>query len=332
MKQYKTYGNYDKFPATPAECPACVGPEAIAGAIRARCAGEKCVVVFECYPGTDREEIDRITARLSPVLTIDADDCAFAPEKLTAAWQDNLTEDRVFGKMTTAHLEDYFEPERISTAREQLAAVQQGICVVAGTGASLITRGDVLVYCDLSRWEIQLRWRRGGSNWRCHNPNDPQLSKYKRGFFIEWRLADRLKQKLLPVLDFLVDTNKPGEPKLLPGDVFRAALTDIAHRPFSAVPYFDPGVWGGQWMKQVCGLPPEEKNYVWSFDGVPEENSLLLACPNAVVEIPAIFTVLWGTGAGRGRAGCQEFPTVFRPTPHRLPYAGGAGLPLSPVG
>ena len=96
---------------------ACVGPEAIAGAIRARCAGEKCVVVFECYPGTDREEIDRITARLSPVLTIDADDCAFAPEKLTAAWQDNLTEDRVFGKMTTAHLEDYFEPERIAACR-----------------------------------------------------------------------------------------------------------------------------------------------------------------------------------------------------------------------
>ena len=127
MKQYKTYGNYNKFPATPVECPACVGTEAIARAIRARCAGKKCVVVFECYPGTDREEIGRIAARLSPVLTIDADDCAFAPEKLTAAWQDDLTEDRVFGKMTTAHLEDYFEKEYI---RKRLCMAQTLYIVV----------------------------------------------------------------------------------------------------------------------------------------------------------------------------------------------------------
>lgn len=41
-------------------------------------------------------------------------------------------------------------------------------------------------------------------------------------------------------------------------------------------PYFDPGVWGGQWMKENFGLDASKENFAWSFDGVPEENSLNL--------------------------------------------------------
>lgn len=315
MKQYKSYGNYDKQPAMKVNTSAFLGAQAIAKAVASRCTGEKCVAVFECYPGTNRAEIDEIAAMLSPAVQIDADECAFSPDKLNAAWKDELTDDRVFGHMTTARLIDYYEPERIAEARARLDAVKSGVCVVVGTGASLIAKGDVLVYCDLARWEIQLRWRRGGANWRCDNAGVPQLEKYKRGFFIEWRLADREKQKLLPVLDFIIDTNKAGEPKMMEGDAFRAALDKAAHRPFRTVPYFDPGVWGGQWMKQICGLPAEEKNFAWSFDGVPEENSLLFDCGGDVVEVPAMDLILYrpepllGTRV-YGRFGA-EFPIRF---------------------
>ena len=329
MKQYKGYGNYEKHPAIQIDTPACTGTQAIAEAIRARCTEkEKTIVVFECYPGTSRAEIDAIAAALSPCVAIDADECAFAPEKLTAAIKDDLTEDRVFGKMTTAHLSDYYESDRIAAAQSLLAEVKSGICVVAGTGASLIAEGDVLVYCDLSRWEIQLRWRRGGSNWRCRNADDPQLAKYKRGFFIEWRLADRLKQKLLPKLDFLLDTNRENEPKMIDGAAFRAALRETARRPFRTVPYFDPGVWGGQWMKQVCGLPQDEANFAWSFDGVPEENSLLFDCRGTIVEVPAMDLILFcpqallGTRV-YGRFGA-EFPIRF----DFLDTMGGGNLSL----
>lgn len=316
MKQYKSYGNYEKHPTIPVDTDAWIGTEKIAKQIYAYCADKKkCVVVFECYPGTSRQEIDSIVHALTPCVIIDADDCAFSPEKLTAAWKENLTDDRVFGKMTTAHLSDFYESERIATAQSLLNQTESGLCVVVGTGASLITKGDILVYCDLSRWEIQLRWRKGGSNWHCDNPNDPQLSKYKRGFFIEWRLADRLKQKLLPEIDFLIDTNQKDEPKLMLGDAFRTALRQTASRPFRTVPYFDPGVWGGQWMKQICGLPQDEANFAWSFDGVPEENSLLFDCRGTIVEIPAMDLILFcpeallGTRV-YGRFGA-EFPIRF---------------------
>ena len=45
-------------------------------------------------------------------------------------------------------------------------------------------------------------------------------------------------------------------------------------------------------MKDVCGLDKNAKNYAWSFDGVPEENSILLDYENAVIEIPAMDLVL----------------------------------------
>jgi hypothetical protein len=47
-------------------------------------------------------------------------------------------------------------------------------------GASLITKGDILLYFDLARWEIQLRFRAGMGNWKTNNSKDPILSKYKR--------------------------------------------------------------------------------------------------------------------------------------------------------
>ena len=57
------------------------------------------------------------------------------------------------------------------------------------------------------------------------------------------------------------------------------------------VPYFDPGVWGGDWMKTHFDLPENGSNYAWSFDGVPEENSLLLDFGSCVVETPALNLV-----------------------------------------
>jgi mannose-6-phosphate isomerase class I len=70
-------------------------------------------------------------------------------------------------------------------------------------------------------------------------------------------------------------------------------LIQTAQRPFRSVPYFDPGVWGGQWMKEVCNLDKDSTNFAWSFDGVPEENSLYLHTNAVTVEVPAMNLVLY---------------------------------------
>ena len=115
--------------------------------------------------------------------------------------------------------------------------------------------------------------------------------QYKRAFFVDWRVCDRLKRATMDRWDHLLDTTVAGDPKLVKGSAFREALTHAATRPFRVVPFFDPGPWGGQWMKEVCDLDPTQANFAWCFDCVPEENSLRLRFGSVEVEVPAIDLV-----------------------------------------
>lgn len=80
---------------------------------------------------------------------------------------------------------------------------------------------------------------------------------------------------------------------MISGYTFTESLKQLSQKPFRTVPYFDPGVWGGQWMKEVCNLDKNQPNYAWSFDGVPEENSILFDYDGITVELPAMDLVLY---------------------------------------
>jgi mannose-6-phosphate isomerase class I len=321
--------NYDKHPFVPVgparEC--AVGWDAIAGAI---IPGQ--LIVVECYPGVDVEAVqNELVARLHPATIVSASDSYKSPVELQQMFQPLLTDDPVFGRMNGMTLDDYFDPALRSQAHSQITkAVARGRALVIGTGASLLApKSDVLVYADMARWEIQLRFRRSVlGNLGLDNRDATFAVKYKTGYFIEWRAADRLKRQLLPRFDFLLDTNDPSSPKLISGESLRRGLALTARRPFRVVPYFDPGPWGGHWMEEVCDLPRDTPNHAWCFDCVPEENSLLLGFGNKRVEIPAIDLVfshpreLLGD-AVHGRFGA-EFPIRF----DFLDTMGGGNLSL----
>lgn len=289
--------NYDKEPCVKVdgyEGEAFEGYDAIAEEIRSRC--EKCgrtVVTIECYPGVRIAEIvDNFTKRLPIAEILYSDECSYSGEKITEMIKRELTDDRVFGVLTCRTIEEFFDTDLLMQKKQQVEAFSEGILLVIGVGAALITEGDLLIYADLARWEIQLRYRsRELANWKMQNYDEDILRKYKRGFFVEWRVADRFKQKLFPHIDYLLDTNQKDNPKMITGTAFMAGVTQTVSRPFRVVPYFDPGVWGGQWMKEVCDLDRSKENYAWSFDGVPEENSLYLKYGNIRVEVPSIDVV-----------------------------------------
>lgn len=91
--------------------------------------------------------------------------------------------------------------------------------------------------------------------------------------------------------DLVVDTTQKNNPKIVTGEALNKAYRQVVTQPFRVVPFFDPGPWGGQWMKKFCALDPQEKNYAWCFDCVPEENSLLLTFEKIVFETPCINLV-----------------------------------------
>ncbi|HTX42529.1 MAG TPA: class I mannose-6-phosphate isomerase [Acidobacteriaceae bacterium] len=325
--------NYDKFPVVPsgsaAECSA--GWDAIADRLRPALDQHGSLAV-ECYPGVLVATLrDDLQTRFPAAKLFSSESCLKSPQQLHALLDPILGDDRVFARMNGLLLQDYFDPARLDTLRRDIAlAAAAGPVIVIGAGASLVApERALLVYADMARWEIQLRYRRGEvGNLGLDNLADDFATKYKCGFFIEWRAADRLKKSLLPKLDFLLDTNQPREPKLISGDTFRRALAAAAQRPFRVVPYFDPGPWGGHWMEEVCDLPRDVPNHAWCFDCVPEENSLLLGFGDHRVEVPAIDLVfahpreLLGD-AVHGRFG-TEFPIRF----DFLDTMGGGNLSL----
>ena len=281
-----------------------------------------CILSFDLYPGVRKEEIMELANALQPDRIFDIEDCAKDEETLLREFNDYITDDRVFGIMCHKTIDTWFESEKLETMKKAIETecaeekdTNGGLIVIVGTATELLAEADLLVYCDLTRWEIQLRYRSGMPNWHSTNYNDPILTKYKRGFFIEWRLADRYKKERYEKFTYLLDTEKENAPVLTTGNAFRGALQQLARQPFRMEPYFDPGVWGGQWMKENFGLDASKENFAWSFDGVPEENSLNLEIGGKVLKVPAQDLVFYAPHEllgerVHGRFGA-EFPIRF---------------------
>lgn len=284
--------NYDKTPVVPVgsteECAVGWGAvvERLSGAPR---------ICIECYPGTRVDELEReLAARMMGCRLLRTDSAFKSREAIRELLEPHLGSDRVFGHMNQLAIEDWMDPGRLATLRNKIAsAAAQGGIVVLGPGASLLLdQPRVLVYADMARWEIQARYRSGElGNLGCGNEESDFAEKYKCGFFAEWRAADRLKKMLLSQADFVLDTHTAEKPQMISGHAFRRALATVVARPFRVVPYFDPGPWGGEWMRRTFALPQDAPNFAWAFDCVPEENSLLLGFGECRVQVPAIDAV-----------------------------------------
>lgn len=297
-----------------------------AEALRSTGAG-RVVLTCETYPGVRDDEVLGALGSLCPSALLDTRALFPEPSELTRRMAPFLTEDRVFGRMCFCELEEFMDADALAEARRRVAEAS-GLVVISGFGAALVHPGDLLVYCDATRWEIQLRYRAGMPNYCCDNAGEDVLRKIKRGYFVEWRLADRRKADLLGRADYVVDTVDELSPRAVTGEALADALDLTVRRPFRTVPYFDPGVWGGQWMRERFGLPGDAPNYAWSFDGVPEENALALAFDNAVMRVPAMDLTLLRPlsllGEGVYARYGAEFPIRF----DLLDTMGGQNLSL----
>lgn len=268
------------------------------------------VLCFECYPGVDLEALKHeLILPLNPGRIINIEHYAKSEEVIDQMISDNLTEDRVFGFMSDHVIEDFYPEQTLSGLNNALRQTDEFV-VVYGFGASLV-ESDVLCHVGLTRWEIHLRYRKGMPNFQKSNDDEDVLRKYKRGYFVEWRVADRIKDAIHDRLDFVMDWTHKERPAMITADAYKDALDQITRRPFRMMPYFDPGVWGGQWMKEVCDLDREQANYAWSFDGVPEENSIRLSFNNKTIDLPAQDLVQFRPVSFMGKRVYEQFDRHF---------------------
>ncbi len=274
------------------------------------------IIIVECYQGVYPDELLSNFLRLNPGTLIKSEDAFYPEEKIRELTFPDVTDDAIFGYMTRLTFHNFLDPGKVEVLRSKIKNAT-GLVIVFGCGASLLTEEyDCLVYADMARWEIQLRQRKKEvNNLGITNKDEAPGIQYKRSFFVDWRVCDKLKQQLFEKADYWLDTNKQNEPKMITSQTLLDGLSEIVKSPFRLVPYFDPGPWGGQWMKDVCGLDKTKPNYAWSFDGVPEENSILFKIEDQIFETPAINLVFYKSKELLGekvesRFG-KEFPIRF---------------------
>lgn len=328
--------NYDKFPVVRVtdDATGCwTGWPAIVAEVKsaiARLGKPAAKVVIECYQGVSDEAMKaNLLSAFAPGQQIYSAASMRSEQEIEAFFHADITDDEVFGYMTRYQMDTFFDETKVEAVRRQIKASSEPI-VIYGTGAAYVCPdADVLIYADMARWEIQQRFRRNEvANIGVKNREERASLQYKRAFFVDWRICDRFKKKLMERCDYVLDTNTADSPKMVIAEKVREGLQKAVTRPFRVVPFFDPGPWGGQWMKEVCDLDRSVMNYAWCFDCVPEENSLLLGFGDVTLEIPAINLVfahpeqLLGTPV-YGRFG-DEFPIRF----DFLDTMGGGNLSL----
>ena len=286
-------------------------------------------LIIETYPGVDEEEvIQGLSKSLIFNQCIRTKEALLPEAEILTLIKRDLTDDAIFGKITKLQIQDFFCSDGIISLKEKLRG-GQGPALIIGLGASLVAQEGMFIFADLARWEIQLRFRRGTlGNVGSQNLQESFSQKYKRAYFVDWRVADNHKKTTFVKWDYLLDTNQHNSPKLVTAEAYRVGMEQAVNQPFSVVPFFDPGPWGGQWMREVCDLDPKPPNFAWCFNCVPEENSLLLGIGEYKIEVPSINLVFMHPKPLLGEAVYGRFGTEFPIRFDFLDTMGGGNLSL----
>jgi len=278
-------GQYDIYPAFPLASGTITSGY---GALAERIAGHAQVVV-DGYGGVLwhnlRHELDAaLQARGIRAAWIDINQALRAPaevEHLVAPFVGG--DDPLFGTRFPGQLGDFFN---IDTVRALQPDPNADVSILYGCGAALGEWDALLVYVDVPKNEIQFRSRAGSvANLGADAPADAKVM-YKRFYFVDWHALNRHKAALLPQIDVMVDEQRPDDPALINGNDLRRGLERMSQTCFRVRPWFEPGPWGGQWIKQHIGeLAQDVPNYAWSFEAILPENGLAFQSDGCLLEV-----------------------------------------------
>jgi mannose-6-phosphate isomerase class I len=231
-------------------------------------------------------------------------------EKMTSPFSGGS--DPLFGTRCDLHLSSFF---RLPEMKDLRPDPDYGVNIIIGSGAALAGWEGLLIYADLPKNEQQYRARAGAiPNLGMARPDQAGIM-YKRSYFIDWPVLNRHKQEILPLIDIIVDAQRPGEPVWMDGRMLREALTEMSRNFFRVRPWFEPGPWGGTWIKDnIRGLNQEVPNYSWSFELISPENGLLFESSSLLLEVS--FDSLMYVAAEQVLGDCHgrfgtEFPIRF---------------------
>ena len=218
------------------------------------------------------------------------------------------TDDSVWGKVCDLSLGDFFLLDDLKNLE---ANTEFDLNIVWGIGASFVSSFDSIAYFDIPKNELLFRVR-GKSAYNIGSKTRFNLKNtYKRLYFVDWIVLNAYKKEILPRIDLFSDTQWLDTLNWIKAEDLRNSLTAMSKTVFRPRPWFDPGVWGGQWMKErFHELAQDEVNYAWSFEIIAPENGLVLESSGKLLEI-SFDTLMFQESKNILGSGHQQFGDYF---------------------
>ncbi|MDN3583196.1 class I mannose-6-phosphate isomerase [Mucilaginibacter flavus] len=215
--------------------------------------------------------------------------------------------DPLFGKIYEGNLSDFFDCAKLNA----LKPIEGQLNIIYGSGAALANWDAAMFYIDVPKNEIQFRSRANNiCNLGDRLPADPKI-QYKRFYFVEWPLLNKHKKQLLPLVDIIIDEQRINDISWATGKTLRDTLKNMSRNMLRPRPWFEPGVWGGQWIKDnIDGLNTDVVNYAWSFELIAPENGIILQYQDTMLEVSLDTLFLYNSKAILGKA-AERFGDAF---------------------
>jgi mannose-6-phosphate isomerase class I len=216
----------------------------------------------------------------------------------------------VWGTKAQLQLSDFY-----NTNRQITPDTNDKLTIVIGTAAGMLAPDAHLVYFDLPKNELQLRMRAGSVTNLGNNIPESPSEMYKRFYFVDWVVLNQYKKDILDKIGVIADAQWKEDLNWMKASDFKAALQQLSKTAFRVRPWFEPGAWGGHWMKdRIEGLNKNEVNYAWSFELIVPENGIVFESDGNLLEVSFDFLMFSQHKAVLGKHAEKfgyEFPIRF---------------------
>lgn len=195
----------------------------------------------------------------------------------------------VWGTRTSLALADFYRLDELNQLND--CRKEADLIIIMGVGAALLSIDVPVIYLDVPKNEIQYRMRAGSIHNLGMMTHGSDMQSYKQFYFVDWVVLNEHRKAILERITIFADVQWENDINWMFFSNLTATAAALGKGVFRARPWFEKGVWGGQWIKDhLKGLNTSEVNYAWSFELISPENGLIFEYNGYLQEVP--FDVL----------------------------------------
>jgi mannose-6-phosphate isomerase len=202
----------------------------------------------------------------------------------------------LFGKIFKGTFKDLLDNNKVDLLKKKLehknsVNKNEEVIIVYGCGCaieSLRNLYDLILYFDVTPKKTMLRARSGAFSNLGDSIARPLKELQRRCYYVDFEVAVKHRADLIKnnIIDFYVANDDPDNIKMIPREAMTALMSALVKYPIRCKPVYLEGVWGGQYIKKLRGLPEKMKNCAWVFDLIPMEVSVVIAAGSNLLEFP----------------------------------------------